>query len=130
MPELQDDLRARRDIIRFGDLVRAVAVALPAVASILPVLPRVDSHVVRHHEDGVEANAKLADHIRRGRNLLPLELLQEALGAGACNGAEVFDQVLLRHADACILDRQRVRVLVSGDLDGHLGRVCCLAPVE
>ena len=53
--------------------------------------------------------------------LLGLGLLDEGLGAGLGDGAEVLDQFLLAHADAGVGDGERLPFLVGRDGDREAG---------
>ena len=62
-----------------------------------------DLDLVGDHEDGVEADAELADEVGVLLGVAG-ELREEVLGAGAGDGAEVRDEVFLVHADAGVGD--------------------------
>jgi hypothetical protein len=47
------------------------------------------------------------------------ELLEEGLGAGMGDGAEVLHQLVVGHADASVGDRERARRFVGGERDGR-----------
>ena len=82
---------------------------LPDVLHVLVVL-RPHHHAVRHQVHRVEAHAELTDHAQvRARRHLLHELRRPRLR----HRAQVLDQVLLRHADALVRDRQRARLLVE-----------------
>ncbi|MPM74934.1 hypothetical protein SDC9_121923 [bioreactor metagenome] len=70
--------------------------------------------MIRHHKGGIEPDAELADDIHRvARVVLFFEGERAALG----DGAEVFVQLVLRHADAVVRDGQGSLVLVRCDAD-------------
>ncbi len=77
------------------------------------VVLRVDLHLRARQESRVEAHSKLTDEIKAAG----LDGLQEVGGAGLCNCSEVLNQVLLRHADAIVLDAERLGLLVELDFD-------------
>ena len=99
------------------DFVSAVAVARPAEAFTFG-LPGagVDLDRVGDHEDGVEADAELADQVFVALAAC-FEGVEEGFGAGVCDGAEVFDELAVGHADAEILDRDGAGFFVGADLD-------------
>jgi hypothetical protein len=61
----------------------------------------------------------LSDEVRALARVLG-ELLEEAAGAGARDGAEVLVELLLVHADAVVLDDQGLVGPVQGDADGGI----------
>src|SRR5690606_27615058 len=67
-------------------------------------------------ERGVEADAELADQLRI-LALIAGQLLDEPLRAGMSNRAELLDDLVARHADAVVRDRNRLRALVDRDDD-------------
>ena len=101
------------------DLEAGLAVAGPAPGLLFAGLARDDFHAVGHHEGAVEADAELADEVGI---LLRVsgELRQEVLGAGAGDGAEVRDQVLLVHADAGVGDGEGLLLLVQFQIDARI----------
>ena len=70
---------------------------------------------VGHHEGGVEADAELADQAQPVLGVL--QPLQEGLGAGARQGAEIVDQLLAVHAYAVVGDGQRLGLGIRLDAD-------------
>ena len=76
-----------------------------------------DLDPVGDHEHRIEADAEAADQPRPVVGLgQPLE---ERLGARARDGAEIVDQLLLRHADARIGDRQGAGLGIGRETDGE-----------
>ena len=101
------------------DRVALHAVRDPAVALVRAVRAADDGDLARHHEGGVEAHAKAADDVHGvalGLGVGGLELL----GAGVGDGAEVLLELLCRHADAVVGDRDGSGVLVKGHVDGEV----------
>ena len=121
--ELDDDLGTTAEIGDFLDLVTARTVAGPDVAG-LAGAPRfrVNFDGLRDHERGIETDAELADEVGVLGAVLA-EGLQELLGAGVGDGAEVFDELVARHADAVVLNRERLGLVVGGEADLELGLV-------
>ena len=88
-------------------------VALPDVLLIVVVLGR-DDDAIGDEEGGVEADAELSDQILLHGGILGVhELVEELGGAGARDGAEVVDHILLGHADAGVGDVDDVILLVG-----------------
>ena len=77
----------------------------------------VDLDLLGRHEGRVEADAELADEAGVGVVALLLEGVQEGLGAGMGNGAEVLDQLGAAHADAVVLEGDGASLVVGGDVD-------------
>ena len=118
--QVQGHGRAGGVLLRLGHGERVDAFGFPQVRLVLARLLRQHGHLVGGHERGVEPDAELSDELGRGRGILLLRLLQfgeESARTGMCDGAEVFDQFFLRHADAVVGDRQRAGGLVGGDAD-------------
>ena len=115
--EVQHDLGAALLAGHFLNVVAGAAVAGPAqAAAVLAPGVGVHVHLVRHHEGAVEAHAELADEL--GALLAAgLEGLHEGLGAGMGDGAEVFHQLIVRHADAVVGNGEGLARLVGGDVD-------------
>jgi hypothetical protein len=79
----------------------------------------VDLDRLRDHERGIEADAELADEV--GVLLVALaQSLEEGLRAGVGDRAQVLHELLARHADAEILDRDGLRLVVGADIDLEL----------
>ena len=94
------------------------AVADPAPGFVGTVGARRHAHLFAHHEGGVEAHAELADDIHivaLGFGVVGLELQ----AAGMRDGAEVFLQLVLGHADARIAHRDSAGITVEGHMDGQ-----------
>ena len=80
-------------------------------------------HLFGHHERRVETDAELADQLRQVLLVaLFLKHLQEGLGAALGDGADVFDDLLLGHADAVVGDGQGFVRLVDREADLPLFR--------
>ena len=62
--------------------------------------------LARHHERGIEADAELADQVQIAR-AVAAQLLDEALGAGARDRAEILGQIVPVHADAVVPHGER-----------------------
>ena len=77
-----------------------------------PALRETTSMLVGDHEGAVEADAELADEVGVLFGVAG-ELREEVLGAGAGDGAEVGDEVLLVHADAGVGDGEGVVCFVE-----------------
>ena len=118
--QVQGHGRAGGVLFRLGHGERVDAFGFPQVRLVLARLLRQHGHLVGGHERGVEPDAELSDELGRGRGIFLLRLLQfgeESARTGMCDGAEVFDELLLRHADAVVGDRQRAGGFVGGDAD-------------
>ena len=75
---------------------------------------------VRHHEDGIEADAELADERRAVAALCGFDPLQEGPGAGTGDGAERLHHFIAAHADAVVLDGEATVFGVDGERDARL----------
>ena len=109
--EVQGDGGAARGFVGGLDGEFALAVRGPAPALLVPGLARNDLDAVGDHEGGIEADAELADQ----RHILARiagQLLHEGRGAGAGDGAEIVDQLVMVHADAVVGDGERVLIFV------------------
>ena len=90
----------------------------PLICLVFTGLARDDLDLVGDHEDGVEADAELADEV----GVLPGiagELGEEVLCARAGDGAEVRDEVFLVHADAGIGDGEGLVSFVELEVDAR-----------
>ena len=81
-------------------------------------LARDDLDLVGDHEDGVEADAELADEVGVLAGVAG-ELGEEVLGAGAGDGAEVRDEIFLVHADAGVGDGEGLLGFVELEVDAR-----------
>mmetsp|Transcript_76811 Transcript_76811/g.222990 ORF Transcript_76811/g.222990 Transcript_76811/m.222990 type:complete len:357 (+) Transcript_76811:1210-2280(+) len=112
----EDNLGAPGHVGNLGDCVRAGAVRGPQVALVTlrrVASLRVDLDFVRDDESGVEADAELADDLARVR----VAPLQEVQRPALCDGAEMGDELVVRHAHPCVLDRESALRLVDAQLD-------------
>ena len=116
----EDACAARGVFLSIGDGVAVLPIARPLDGLGLR-LPGAggELHLVCRHEDAVEAHAELADEVLCAALLL-LGHLQEFLGAGVGNGAQVLHHFLLGHADAGVGDGQGLGLLIGGEGDGGL----------
>ena len=89
---------------------------------LLAGLARDDLDLTCDHECGIEADAELPDQIQI-RSVVAAQLLDEALGAGARDGAEIVHQIVAVHADAVVDHRQRARLPIGRQDDLQLGLV-------
>jgi hypothetical protein len=121
--ELDDDLGAAALTFAFLDFVAAGAVARPDVAG-LGRAPGVaeDLHALCDHERGIETHAELPDEIGVLLSALT-EGFQELLRAGMRDRAEVLHELVARHADAEVLNRNGLRLVVGRDVDLELETV-------
>ena len=103
--------------------VRARAVGLPLVGGVAAALPGDHAHLVGDHERGVEAHAELSDQLGQVGAALLLERRAEGLRAGGGDRAEVLLELVGVHARAVVGDHERLRVLVSHDVDAPRGVV-------
>ena len=120
--EVQHDLRAARHtrrVLRRGgrDLEAGAAGGGPGPRLVGPGAAARHLDAVGHHEGGVEADAELADQAEPF--LCILQSLQECLGAGTRQGAEIVDQLLPVHADAIVGNGERLGLCVGLDPDGQ-----------
>ena len=76
-------------------------------------------HLGGDNEARIETDAELADQVDVA--LAGLHLLDESLGSGLGDGAEIVDQLLFRHADAGIGDGECLVLLVGRDGDREVG---------
>ena len=108
-----------------GGLDREGALAVGGPAPCFVAAGAAGDHVdlVGDHEGRVEADAELADQGRAFAGLAGFEPLHEGLGAGARDGAERLDHLVVAHADAVVLDGEALGVGVELDGDARLGVV-------
>mmetsp|Transcript_29164 Transcript_29164/g.51583 ORF Transcript_29164/g.51583 Transcript_29164/m.51583 type:complete len:227 (-) Transcript_29164:200-880(-) len=92
---------------------------LPDVLLIVIVLAD-DADLVRDQVSRVEADAELANH---GNVTTSGHGLHEGLGSRFGNGAQIVDQLVLRHSNAGVLDGDGRVCLVRNDLDVEI-RLC------
>mmetsp|Transcript_89791 Transcript_89791/g.155444 ORF Transcript_89791/g.155444 Transcript_89791/m.155444 type:complete len:227 (+) Transcript_89791:1489-2169(+) len=92
---------------------------LPDVLLIVIVLAD-DTHLVRDQVCRVEAYSELANH---GDVTTSGHGLHEGLGSRFGNGAQIVDQLVLRHSNAGVLDGDGRVCLVRNDLDVEI-RLC------
>jgi hypothetical protein len=116
LAEVEDDVGAARVLAGRFDAVIAFAGALPshAVPGLKARAAREERHPVGDDERGVEADAKLADQLGI-LGAIGREGFEELAGAGLRDRADVLDDVLARHADAVVRDRDRAGLLVVTD---------------
>ena len=107
--------------LRRLDLKAGLAVAGPAPGLVFAGLAGDDLDAVGDHERAVEADAELADEIG-----IPLRIAgklgEKVLGAGAGDGAQMRDQILLIHADAGVGDGEGLLLLVELQIDAGIER--------
>ena len=119
--QLDRDGRAAALALALLDRIAAITGRLPARSLLLAGLARLDGHLFADHECRVETDTELTDEllvIDRGIILLRLlQLLEECLRAGLRNRADVVYDFLTAHADAVILDCQRMSILVRYQVD-------------
>jgi hypothetical protein len=122
--QMQDDARAaRRSVIQRGGLDRVGALAVGGPAPCLVAAGAARDHVdlVGDHERRVEADAELSDQGCAVAALVGLEPFHKGLCAGARDGAERLDHLVMTHADAVVLDGETLRVGVELDGDARFG---------
>ena len=100
------------------DVEACLAVAGPLIGLLFAGLARDDLNLVGDHEDGVKADAELADEVGVLAGIAG-ELGEEILGAGAGDGAEVRDEVFLVHADAGVGDGEGLVGFVKFEVDAR-----------
>ena len=100
------------------DVEAGLAVAGPLICLVFAGLARDDLNLVGDHEDGVEADAELADEVGVLAGVAG-ELGEEVFGAGAGDGAEVRDEVFLVHADAGVGDGEGLVGFVEFEVDAR-----------
>ena len=118
--EVEGDFGARFALLRGIQLVFALAAAAPAhCGRIRAGLLRDDDHFARHHERRIESDAELTDQFGQFLFLRPLllEKLQKRTGAALGDGADVLDDLVLRHADAVVADGEGLRFFIRRDAD-------------
>ena len=128
-PDVQELLLRLADVQRDGGAARRAralghgeghaVLALPAHGRrALAEGQRVDGHLVRDHEHGVEAQAEVADDAAVLLVVLLGVLLQEALCAGEGDLVDVFLHLVLGHAHAVVDEAQLLCRLVHLDMHG------------
>jgi len=103
-----------------GDLVLAVTIGGPVdpVVRAITGAPRVHLDTIGDDERGIEPNTELANEL--GVLLLVSgHGVKEALRPRARDGAQVFHDLIARHAHAIVTDRDRARVLVDPNTNGQ-----------
>mmetsp|Transcript_45438 Transcript_45438/g.79437 ORF Transcript_45438/g.79437 Transcript_45438/m.79437 type:complete len:243 (-) Transcript_45438:57-785(-) len=83
-------------------------------------------HRVRDHEGRIEAHTKLTNDAISGRlvsTIAVLEVLHEVLTARASDGAKVANQLVARHTNAVVNNRQGLSVAISVDVDLQRNRI-------
>ena len=121
--EVHHDLRSALLTRRIGDLISAHAVTRPhQLAAISTPAARMHAHLVGHHERGIKPDTELTDHVR-WRSAVFLDRFEEGLGAGMSNGSKIFHQLLMRHADSMVGNRERLCLFIGCDVDlqGQIG---------
>ncbi|MPM56938.1 hypothetical protein SDC9_103755 [bioreactor metagenome] len=103
---------------RFFDGVVVIAVGGPAHGrGVAAGAPGFDFNLFRDHEGGVEADAELADQLRRAGGVALLEIFEKRAGAGFGDGADVVAHFIGGHADAVVGDGDGFGVLVDIEVD-------------
>ena len=116
--EFERDLRATRQVGSGSDLIAARAFTRPLQALLFGLKRTAkDCDFLRYHERGIKSHAELADQLQV-RLLLLRNLLKKRLRARMRDGAEVLDHFPVRHADACVRNRDRAGLVVGGNGDG------------
>ena len=122
--EVQRDPRAA--VVDPGRLDRelTLAVRLPANAlgRVQAGAPGFDDDTIGHDEGGIKADAELANE-PGVLFFVAGHAAQEFRGAGTRDSAEIFHELVARHADAVIGDADGARVLVVLDANPELGIV-------
>ena len=113
-----------RCLVHMLERVRAFAGRFPARRVIFTGTAGQQRDLVRDHERGVETDAELTDQFFRCRCILGfLELTTYLGGAGLGERADQVDDLVTRHADAVVADREGARRFVDVDLDVQIGDV-------
>ncbi len=115
--QVQDHLGAAVGFVVRLNLVGAFAVRIPAHAFGVAA-PGQHADFLGDDKGGIEADAELADQLRV-LGLVAAQGLEEFFGAGASDGAEVFDHLVAAHADAVVLDGQGAAGGVRDQLDAQ-----------
>ena len=118
--EVQGDLGAALVSAALGDFVSAVAARFPRPRLVTGGGAGFERHLVGDHERGVKPDAELADQLRLVLGVAFLQFLHELARAGAGDSADVFLEFLLGHADAVVLDPERLGLVVHEELDAEL----------
>ncbi len=122
VPQVQDDTRAPIRLLAGLDAEFTLAFRFPAHAGRggFTGLARPDFDALRDHEGGIETDAELADELGV-LALIAREFLHEVGGARARDRAELAHDLVARHADAVVRDRERRRVCREFHGDSELG---------
>ena len=118
--EVQRDLGAALISAALGDFVAAVAARFPGPRFVVSGGAGFERDLVGDHEGRVKADAELADQFRIVLGLVFLKFLHELPSAGTGDGADVALEFLLGHADAVVLDSERLGFVVDKELDPEL----------
>ena len=114
----------RRLLERGGpDRIFALPVRRPAPGRVAAGRTRDDIDPGGYHEGGIEADAELADELRAIIGFGGFDPFQERPRAGTGDRAQRFRHLVAAHADAVVLDRELLAVLVGADDDARLGIV-------
>ena len=117
--QMQCDGRARLCAAAAVHCIGIPAVALPVHRlSALLIAERIDLHVARDHEHGIEAEAKMSDDLIARR--LVLVFLKEVLCAGEGDIIDIFPDLVRCHTQSVIRKRHRLLVRIDGHIDAPL----------
>ena len=119
--ERQDEAGAAFFPFAFFDGVRAVTGGFPTDTPGFTRSAGDQGDLFRDHEGGIETNAELANKFAVTCGTGFLQFFQERFGAGFGNGADVFDDFVIGHADAIVSNRQGIRLLIRGECYFKIG---------
>ena len=104
------------------DAELAVAGRTPRPGFVVTSAAAGDGDAVGDDEGGIKAHAELTDQL--GVDLVASgDAVEEPPRAGMRDGAQVLHQLVVRHADAVVADRERARVGVDRQIDGQFAVV-------
>ena len=120
LADMEDDIRPVLLAAAFGNLISHTVLRHP-VHRLRPVRAgqALDLHLFADHEDGIEAQAEVADNIRLLLRLPVLKLLHKLRRPGEGHLINILPDLIRRHADARIRDPDDLLFLIHGDRYPH-----------
>ena len=118
--DMQDNVRAVGLALAAGKLEAHAVLRYPVNRLRLALAAEgLDFHLVTDHEDGIEAQAEVADDIALLLRLLVLKLLHELRRAGESHLVDVLADFICGHADTGIGNPDLFLFLIHGDSHAH-----------
>ena len=121
--DVEDHLGAHAVLPAGLHSVAVLAVGGPAPGLLAPVGPGGDGHLIGHHKGRVEAHAELSDDVHIALALAGVlggHVFFKLEGTALGDGAQIFLQFVMGHADAVVRDGQGTGDLIGGEGDLEL----------